>query len=76
MNDTSSAQPLNWDDCQNLLENDAQITAALERVASLDFSMLKRKLGEEKGWSPEYQSEVEDLYRRFLALNIIWVRLF
>ena len=72
MNDTSSAQPLNWDDCQNLLENDAQITAALERVASLDFSMLKRKLGEEKGWSLEYQSEVEDLYRRFLALNITY----
>ena len=72
MNDTRSVQPLNWDDCQNLLENDAQITAALERVASLDFSMLKRKLGEEKGWSPEYQSEVEDLYRRFLALNIIY----
>ena len=72
MNDTSSARPLNWDDCQNLLENDEQVTASLERVASLDFSMLKRKLGEEKGWSPEYQSEVEDLYRRFLALNIVY----
>ena len=72
MNNSSAAQPLNWDDCQNLLENDPQITAALERVASLDFSMLKRKLGEEKGWSLEYQSEVEDLYRRFLALNIVY----
>ena len=69
MNNTSSAQPLNWDDCQNLLENDAQITASLERVARLDFSMLKRKLGEEKGWSPEYQNEVEALYCRFLSLS-------
>ena len=65
MNNASSARTLNWDDCQNLLERNAKITAALERVASLDFSILKRKLGEEKGWSPEYQSEVEDLYRRF-----------
>ena len=72
MNNASSARTLNWDDCQNLLESNAKITAALERVASLDFSMLKRKLGEEKGWSPEYQSEVEDLYRRFLALNIVY----
>ncbi len=72
MNDTSSARPLNWDDCQDLLENVAKIAASLERVASLDFSMIKRKLGEEKGWSPEYQSEVEDLYRRFLALNIVY----
>ena len=42
------------------------------RVARLDFSMLKRKLGEENGWSTEYQNEVEDLYRRFLALNIVY----
>jgi len=69
---SSSAQPMNWDDCQSLLENDSQISTAIERVASLDFSMLKRKLGEEKGWSPEYQNEVEDLYRRFLALNIVY----
>ena len=72
MHQTNSAQPLNWDDCQNLLENDGQIAAALEKAASLDFTMLKRKLGEEKGWSPEYQNEVEDLYRRFLALNIVY----
>ena len=72
MNDAHFARPLNWDDCQELLESDAQIAASLERVASLDFSMLKRKLGEEKGWSPEYQCEVENLYRRFLALNIVY----
>ena len=72
MNNTGSPRVLNWDDCQNLLEDDAQITSSLERVASLDFSMLRRKLGEEKGWSPEYQNEVEDLYRRFLALNMVY----
>lgn len=72
MSSTGSAQPLNWDECQNLLENDAQITASLERVSSLDFSLLKQKLGEEKGWSPEYQNEVEDLYCRFLALNMVY----
>lgn len=72
MSDASSARPLDWDECQNLLENDARIAASLERVARLDFSMLKRKLGEEKGWSAEYQNEVEDLYRRFLALNLVY----
>ena len=72
MSDASSARPLDWDECQNLLENDARIAESLERVAHLDFSMLKRKLGEEKGWAAEYQNEVEDLYRRFLALNIVY----
>ena len=72
MNTTSSARPLNWGDCQNLVEDDAQIASCLERVATLDFSMLRQKLGKEKGWSPEYQNEVEDLYRRFLALNMVY----
>ena len=72
MSDASSARPLDWDECQNLLENDARIAESLERVAHLDFSMLKQKLGEEKGWAAEYQNEVEDLYRRFLALNIVY----
>ena len=72
MSDAIAARPLDWDECQSLLENDARVAASLERVARLDFSMLKRKLGEEKGWSAEYQDEVEDLYRRFLALNIVY----
>ncbi len=58
------ARPLNWDECQNLTVAGAEVEAALARVATLDFSMLKHKLGEEKGWSPEHQSEVENLYRR------------
>lgn len=69
---TNLAQPLSWDKCQNLTETSAEIETALTRVAKLDFSMLKQKLGQEKGWSPEYQDEVEGLYRRFLALNIVY----
>lgn len=72
MNNTELAQPLGWDDCQNLLENTEEIGDALERVAGLDFEMLKNKLGKEKGWSTEYLNEVEDLYRRFLALNLVY----
>jgi hypothetical protein len=63
---------LSWDECQDLTETGAEVEAAVARVAKLDFSLLKQKLGQEKGWSPEYQDEVEGLYRRFLALNIVY----
>lgn len=72
MSNPNFAQPLSWDECQDLTEIGAEVEAALARVAKLDFSMLRQKLGQEKGWSPEYQEEVEDLYRRFLALNIAY----
>jgi hypothetical protein len=68
----NSARPLNWEESQALIEITPQVQAALARCASLDFTILKRKLGEEKGWSVEYQAEVESLYRRFLALNIVY----
>ena len=38
------ARPLNWDECQNLTVVGAEVEAALARVASLDFSMLKHRL--------------------------------
>ena len=66
------ARPLSWEECQSLTEMTVELEAALARVAELDFGMLKGKLGAEKGWSPEYQLEVESLYRRFLALNIVY----
>jgi len=69
---TNLARPLSWDECQGLAETGAEVEAALARVAELDFSMLKHKLGQEKGWSSEYQEEVEYLYRRYLALNIVY----
>jgi len=69
---TNLARPLSWDECQGMTEMGGEIEAALARVAELDFTMLKMKLGEEKSWSPEQQEEVEGLYRRFLALNIAY----
>lgn len=69
---TNLARPLSWDECQGMTEMGEEIEAALARVAELDFTMLKMKLGEEKEWSPEQQEEVEGLYRRFLALNIAY----
>jgi hypothetical protein len=69
---TNLARPLSWDECQGMTEMGGEIEAALSRVAELDFTMLKKKLGEEKSWSPEQQEEVEGLYRRFLALNIAY----
>lgn len=65
-------QPLGWDDCRKLTETNEALEQALTRVESLDFTMLKRKLGEEDGWAQEYQDEVEDLYRKFLALNLAY----
>lgn len=69
---TNLARPLGWEECQGMTEAGAEVEAALARVAGLDFTMLKQKLGQEKGWSPEQQEEVEDLYRRFLALNVAY----
>jgi hypothetical protein len=66
------AQPLNWSQCQDSIELGSDLEQALDKVSKLDFSMLKQKLGQEKGWSVEYQDEVENLYQRFLALNIIY----
>lgn len=52
-----------------MIADDAALYDALDRVQQLDFTMLKRKLMEERGWTPEYCEEVELLYRQFLALN-------
>lgn len=61
---------LNFDEAQQLVVRDEALDVALRRVAELDFSMLKRKLIEEKNWTAETCDEIEDLYRRYLALNI------
>ncbi len=39
-------------------------------VSMLDFTMLRRKLVEEDGWTLERCDETEDVYRKFLALTI------
>jgi hypothetical protein len=68
----NQTQPLGWEVCRSLTETNDAIEQALEKVEALDFTMLKHKLGEEDGWTCEYQDEVEDLYRKFLALNMVY----
>lgn len=69
---TEAAKSLGWEACQDLVETDDALEGAIAKVAELDFSMLKRKLVEEYGWTPEHTDEVEGLYRNFLALNMIY----
>jgi hypothetical protein len=63
------ARNLGWEACRDLVESNDTLAQAMASVAELDFAMLKRKLVEEYGWTPEHTDEVEDLYRKFLALN-------
>lgn len=63
------ADPVSFEFAQAMVVRDDMLAAALRRAQRLDFSMLKRKLVEEKGWTAEYADEVEELYHRFLALN-------
>ena len=53
-------------------DSNAKVAAALEKAASLDFGMLRRKLAEKMNRSAGYLNEVEGLYRRFLALKMIY----
>lgn len=70
MKQNALRRPLTFEESQQLLQPDEQVLVALNKVAQLDFSMLRRKLTEERGWTREYCDEVEDLYRKFLALNV------
>ena len=54
----------------------AQVAAALEKAARLDFGMLRRKLAEKMNRSVGYLNEVEGLYCRFLALDFSLSRWF
>lgn len=60
---------LNHDQCQHLIDCDDELSCLLTAAQSLDFSLLKTKIMEEQGWTPEYTDEVEGLYHRFLALT-------
>ena len=70
MEQNAICHPLTFEESHQLLQSDEQMLAALAKVAQLDFSMLGRKLMEERGWTREYCDEVESLYRKFLALNV------
>lgn len=62
---------LTYDEAQALIgAPDPALDAAVTKVSALEFPQLKAKLVEEKGWSVEQCEEVEDLYRKFLALLI------
>jgi hypothetical protein len=59
-----------FDEARNLIVLDQELLQAIAQVRNLDFAMLRKKLMEDKHWTEEYCREVEDLYRKFLALNI------
>jgi hypothetical protein len=61
--------PVSFQAAQAMVESDAVLRDAIDRVSQLDFTMLKRKLIEEHGWTAEFCEDVESLYRKFLALN-------
>ncbi len=65
-----SNQAVSFEVAHAMIARDAGLDSALERVGQLDFTMLKRKLIEECGWTSEFCEEVESLYRKFLALNV------
>lgn len=48
------------------------IDQAMKKVARLDFTMLKRKLLAEGEWSAESIAQAEQLYRKYLALLIVY----
>ena len=54
---------------------DAETSAtrkAIDRVAKLDFKMLKSKLAMQERWTGELISETEEFYRQFLVLNMLY----
>jgi hypothetical protein len=63
------AGPVSFEAAQSMIATDPALEEALSRVKQLDFTMLKRKLVIENGWTAEMCDEVEDLYLKFLALN-------
>ena len=71
---TNRTDLVSFDVAQSMLHSDAALSEALDHVGRLDFTMLKRKLIEERGWTSEFCEDVETLYRKFLALNARYPR--
>lgn len=61
---------LTYDESQRCIELDPALVDAIQRVGELDFTLLRHKLMQENGWTLEMCDETEDLYRKFLALNL------
>ena len=51
--------PMTFEESQRLVRIDDELADALRLVDELDFTMLTRKLVEEKGWTAEMCAEVE-----------------
>ena len=60
---------VSFESAQAMIARDPELSRALDKVGQLDFTMLKRKMIEEHGWTAEFCDEAESLYRQFLALN-------
>src|SRR5947199_410752 len=69
MTNFDRSEVVTFEGARAMILSDVALNAALDRVNHLDFTMLKRKLIEEQGWTAEFCEEVEGLYRKFLALN-------
>ncbi|MCC7277278.1 MAG: hypothetical protein IT487_03045 [Chromatiaceae bacterium] len=65
-----SGQVLPMSSIAALISMDYELHAALEKVAKIDFSMLKVKVCRDENLTMEECEEIEDLYRKFLALNM------
>lgn len=65
-----SGQVLPMSSIKTLIEMDDELLASLEKVAKLDFTMLKVKVCRDENMTMEECEEIEDLYRKFLALNM------
>lgn len=65
-----SGQVLPMSSIKTLIEMDDELLASLEKVAKLDFTMLKVKVCRDENMTMEESEEIEDLYRKFLALNM------
>ena len=72
MPQTNQAQPRNWEQCQSAVQTSRALEIAVAMVQGLNFEMMGRKLSEEKKWTEETLGQVESLYRKFLALNILY----
>lgn len=59
-----------YEDARRFVLKDEAMDAAVDRVSKIDFTMQSRKLIAESGWTAESCAEAEDLYRKYLAMNI------
>lgn len=67
---TMGAKALPVSHLAGVIVQDPQIEAALVKISSIDFTMLKTKIARDENMTIEEIDDIEDLYRKFLALNM------